>query len=109
MDDIQEETDLITTPLHVVDHVKMNVKVETPIPTPKSVIKTSKSDFSFTTQQLRTIEDKTTHTFVEFITKLQTNKRSPYFIHVFDLSSPFRFSCILVDSLPLLLILSDTL
>ncbi|KAA3456054.1 phosphate transporter PHO1-like protein 9 [Gossypium australe] len=61
-------------PLDVLDHVKINVELETPIATLRSVIKSSKSDLSFSKQELRTAEEKITQAFVEFYRKLRTLK-----------------------------------
>ncbi|XP_022740079.1 phosphate transporter PHO1 homolog 9-like isoform X2 [Durio zibethinus] len=56
--------------LDVLDHVKINVELETPISTLKGVIKSSKSDLSFSRQELKTAEEKITKAFVEFHRKL---------------------------------------
>ncbi|TYG52298.1 hypothetical protein ES288_D09G015400v1 [Gossypium darwinii] len=61
-------------PLDVLDHVKINVELETPIATLRSVIKSSKSDLSFSKQELRTAEEKITQAFVEFYRKLRLLK-----------------------------------
>ncbi|KAH1092224.1 hypothetical protein J1N35_019481 [Gossypium stocksii] len=61
-------------PLDVLDHVKINVELETPIATLRSVIKSSKSDLSFSKQELRTAEEKITQAFVEFYGKLRLLK-----------------------------------
>ncbi|XWS40907.1 hypothetical protein CRYUN_Cryun17cG0036400 [Craigia yunnanensis] len=56
-------------PLDVLDHVKFNVELETPVSTLKGVIKSSKSDLSFSRQELRKAEEKITQAFVEFYRK----------------------------------------
>ncbi|GMJ04127.1 hypothetical protein like AT3G29060 [Hibiscus trionum] len=60
--------------LDVLDHVKINVELETPIATLRSVIKSSKSDLSFSRQELRTAEEKISQAFVEFYRKLRLLK-----------------------------------
>ncbi|XWS44335.1 hypothetical protein CRYUN_Cryun15aG0036300 [Craigia yunnanensis] len=62
------------SPLDALDHVKINVELETPISTLKGVIKSSKSDLSFSRQELRTAEEKITRAFVEFYRKLRLLK-----------------------------------
>ncbi|KAK8631632.1 hypothetical protein V6N13_028414 [Hibiscus sabdariffa] len=57
--------------LDVLDHVKINVELETPIATLRSVIKSSKSGLSFSRQELRTAEEKISQAFVEFYRKLR--------------------------------------
>ena len=61
-------------PLDVLDHVKVNVEPETPISTLKGVIRSSKSDLSFSRQELRKAEEKITKAFVEFYRKLRLLK-----------------------------------
>ncbi|XP_021297542.1 phosphate transporter PHO1 homolog 9-like isoform X2 [Herrania umbratica] len=61
-------------PLDVLDHVKINCEPETPLSTLKGVIKTSKSDLSFSRQELRKAEEKITQAFVEFYRKLRLLK-----------------------------------
>ncbi|XP_017975932.1 PREDICTED: phosphate transporter PHO1 homolog 9 [Theobroma cacao] len=61
-------------PLDVLDHVKINCEPETPISTLKGVIKSSKSDLSFSRQELRKAEEKITQAFVEFYRKLRLLK-----------------------------------
>ncbi|WRX21913.1 SPX domain - like 10 [Theobroma cacao] len=61
-------------PLDVLDHVKINCQPETPISTLKDVIKSSKSDLSFSRQELRKGEEKITQAFVEFYRKLRLLK-----------------------------------
>lgn len=67
-------------PLDVLDHVKINVVVETPTATLRSVIKSSKSDLSFSKQELRTAEEKITQAFLEFYRKLRLLKSYWYLI-----------------------------
>ncbi|KAE8735828.1 Phosphate transporter PHO1-like protein 5 [Hibiscus syriacus] len=61
-------------PVHVLDHVKINVELETPIEILRSVIKCSKSDLSFSRQELRTAEEKISQAFIEFYRKLRLLK-----------------------------------
>ncbi|KAK8534010.1 hypothetical protein V6N13_028312 [Hibiscus sabdariffa] len=61
-------------PLNVLDHVKINVELETPISILRSVIKSSKSDLLFGRQELRTAEEKISQAFVEFYRKLRLLK-----------------------------------
>ncbi|KAK8695841.1 hypothetical protein V6N13_000988 [Hibiscus sabdariffa] len=60
--------------LNVLDHVKINVELETPISILRSVIKSSKSDMLFDRQELRTAEEKISEAFVEFSRKLRLLK-----------------------------------
>lgn len=60
--------------LDVLDHVKINVEPETPISTLKGVIKSSKSDLSFSRKEVRKAEEKITQAFVEFYRKLRLLK-----------------------------------
>ncbi|KAK8711374.1 hypothetical protein V6N13_146658 [Hibiscus sabdariffa] len=61
-------------PLNVLDNVKINVELETPISILRSVIKSSKSDLLFGRQELRTAEEKISEAFVEFNRKLRLLK-----------------------------------
>ncbi|KAG8501616.1 hypothetical protein CXB51_004075 [Gossypium anomalum] len=61
-------------PLEVLDHVKINVEVGTPLSTLKAVIRSSKSDLSFSRKELRTAEEKITRAIVEFYRKLRLLK-----------------------------------
>ncbi|TYJ37777.1 hypothetical protein E1A91_A05G399200v1 [Gossypium mustelinum] len=61
-------------PLEVLDHVKINVEVGTPLSTLKAVIKSSKSNLSFSRKELRTAEEKITRAIVEFYRKLRLLK-----------------------------------
>ncbi|KAL4352345.1 hypothetical protein GQ457_06G041590 [Hibiscus cannabinus] len=61
-------------PLNVLDHVKINVELETPISILRSVIKSSESDLLFSKQELRTAEEKISEAFVEFYRKLRLLK-----------------------------------
>ncbi|XVF14313.1 hypothetical protein REPUB_Repub09cG0048300 [Reevesia pubescens] len=61
-------------PLDVLDHVKINVELETPVSTLKGVMKSSKSDLSFSKQELRKAEEKITQAFFEFYRKLRLLK-----------------------------------
>ncbi|OMO79339.1 hypothetical protein CCACVL1_13742 [Corchorus capsularis] len=57
--------------LEVLNHVKINVEPETPVSTLRGVIKSSKSDLSFSRQELRQAEEKIIQAFVEFYRKLR--------------------------------------
>ncbi|KAK8588088.1 hypothetical protein V6N12_022545 [Hibiscus sabdariffa] len=61
-------------PLNVLDNVKINVELETPISILRSVIKSSKSALLFGRQELRTAEEKISEAFVEFNRKLRLLK-----------------------------------
>ncbi|XWS30233.1 hypothetical protein CRYUN_Cryun24cG0099200 [Craigia yunnanensis] len=61
-------------PLDVLDHVKVNVEPETPISTLKGILKSSRSDLSFSRQELSKAEEKITQAFVEFYRKLRLLK-----------------------------------
>ncbi|KAL4333147.1 hypothetical protein GQ457_07G002240 [Hibiscus cannabinus] len=62
-------------PLNVLDHVKINVELESPVSILRSVIKSSKSDdLLFGKQELRTAEEKISQAFVEFYRKLRLLK-----------------------------------
>ncbi|KAK8598478.1 hypothetical protein V6N13_094447 [Hibiscus sabdariffa] len=61
-------------PLNALDHVKINVELETPVSILRSVIKSSKSDLLFDKQELRTAEEKISEAFVEFYRKLRLLK-----------------------------------
>ncbi|KAK8710141.1 hypothetical protein V6N13_145480 [Hibiscus sabdariffa] len=61
-------------PLNVLDHVKINVELETPVSILRSVIKSSKSDLLFDRQELRTAEEKISKALVEFYRKLSLLK-----------------------------------
>eukprot|EP00258_Populus_trichocarpa_P033000 XP_024449019.1 phosphate transporter PHO1 homolog 9-like [Populus trichocarpa] len=60
--------------LEVLDHVKINVEPETPVSTVKNVISSSKSDLSYSKEELRKAEELMTHAFVEFYGKLRLLK-----------------------------------
>ncbi|OMP03552.1 pho1-like protein [Corchorus olitorius] len=57
--------------LEVLNHVKINVEPETPVSTLRGVIKSSKSDLSFSRQELRQAEEKIIKALVEFYRKLR--------------------------------------
>lgn len=61
-------------PLEVLDHVKINVEVGTPLSTLKAVIKSSKSDLTFSRKELSTAEEKITRAIVEFYRELRLLK-----------------------------------
>ncbi|KAK4488451.1 hypothetical protein RD792_004215 [Penstemon davidsonii] len=61
-------------PLEVLDHVKINVDPDTPVSTLRNVIMSSKSDLSFSKDELRNAEEKLTQAFVEFYQQLRLLK-----------------------------------
>lgn len=61
-------------PVEVLDHVKINVDPDTPVSTLRNVIMSSKSDLSFSNEELRKAEDKLGRAFVEFYQKLRLLK-----------------------------------
>ncbi|KAK4409852.1 Phosphate transporter [Sesamum angolense] len=61
-------------PVEVLDHVKINVDPDTPISTLRNVIISSKSDLSFSKEELRKVEEKLGRAFVEFYQKLRLLK-----------------------------------
>lgn len=59
-------------PLEVLDHVKMNNTLESPISTIKGVFKDSKEDdLSFDGEELKKAEEKLRVAFIEFYHKLR--------------------------------------
>ncbi|CAA3017423.1 phosphate transporter PHO1 homolog 9-like [Olea europaea subsp. europaea] len=60
--------------LQVLDHVKINVEPDTPVSTLKNVIMSSKSDLSFSKDELRKAEEKLRQAFIEFYRKLRLLK-----------------------------------
>ncbi|KAL3346728.1 hypothetical protein AABB24_025264 [Solanum stoloniferum] len=63
-----------TAPVEILDNVKINIEPATPISTLKNVIKSSKSDISFSRQELRKAEEQIRMAFVEFYQKLRLLK-----------------------------------
>ncbi|WMV17402.1 hypothetical protein MTR67_010787 [Solanum verrucosum] len=61
-------------PVGILDNVKINIEPATPISTLKNVIKSSKSDLSFSRQELRKAEEQIRMAFVEFYQKLRLLK-----------------------------------
>ncbi|XP_055806500.1 phosphate transporter PHO1 homolog 3-like [Solanum dulcamara] len=61
-------------PLEILDNVKINIEPATPISTLKNVIKSSKSDLSFSKAELRKAEEQIRNAFVEFYQKLRLLK-----------------------------------
>ncbi|KAL3833241.1 hypothetical protein ACJIZ3_007977 [Penstemon smallii] len=61
-------------PLEVLDHVKINVDPDTPVSTLRNVIMSSKSDLSFSKDEVRKAEEKLTQAFVEFYQQLRLLK-----------------------------------
>ncbi|XP_071915674.1 phosphate transporter PHO1 homolog 9 [Coffea arabica] len=60
--------------LEVLDHVRVNVEPETPVSTLKNVFVSSKSDLSFSKEELKKAEDKIKQAFVQFHQKLRLLK-----------------------------------
>ena len=60
--------------LRVLDHVKINVEPETPVSTVKKIILSSKSDLSYSKEDLRKAEQLMTRAFVTFYQKLRLMK-----------------------------------
>ena len=62
-------------PLKILEHVKINNTLESPISTIKGVFKDSKKeDLSFNKEELRKVEERLRHVFVEFYHKLHLLK-----------------------------------
>lgn len=72
-------------PLEVLDHVQINIKPETPGSMLKGVLKSLKSDRSFTKRELKKAEQLMTQTFAEFYQKLRLLKS--YWYHVISFYS----------------------
>ncbi|KAL7232326.1 hypothetical protein ACSBR2_010362 [Camellia fascicularis] len=62
------------TSLEVLNRVKINIAPETPVSTLKNIIMSSKSDLSFSKQELRKVEEKMRLAFIEFYQKLRLLK-----------------------------------
>ncbi|PIN10838.1 putative small molecule transporter [Handroanthus impetiginosus] len=60
--------------LEVLDHVKINVDPDTPVSTLRNFIMSSKSDLSFSKEELRKAEEKLRQAFVEFYQQLRLLK-----------------------------------
>ncbi|KAK6155070.1 hypothetical protein DH2020_009318 [Rehmannia glutinosa] len=60
--------------LEVLDHVKINVDPDTPVSTLRNLIKSSKSDLSFSKEELRKAEAKLQQAFIEFYQQLRLLK-----------------------------------
>ncbi|KAF2313597.1 hypothetical protein GH714_012327 [Hevea brasiliensis] len=60
--------------LEVLDHVKINVEPETPVSTMKNIIASSKSDLSYSKEELRKAEELMAHAFMAFHQKLRLLK-----------------------------------
>ncbi|KAL0343860.1 UNVERIFIED_CONTAM: Phosphate transporter [Sesamum angustifolium] len=60
--------------IDVLDHVKINVDPDTPVSTLRNVIKSSKSDPSFSKEELTKAEEKLRKAFVEFYQQLRLLK-----------------------------------
>ncbi|KAL6520404.1 hypothetical protein OROMI_032584 [Orobanche minor] len=60
--------------LEILDHVKINVDPDTPVSTLKNVIMSSKTDLSFSKDELRKAEEKLRLAFVEFYQELRLLK-----------------------------------
>lgn len=62
-------------PLEILEHVKINNPLESPISTIKGVFKDSKEeDLSFNKPELRKVEERLRHVFIEFYHKLRLLK-----------------------------------
>ena len=62
-------------PLKILEHVKINNTLESPISTIKGVFKGSKEeDLSFNKEELRKVEERLRHVFIEFYHKLRLLK-----------------------------------
>ncbi|XP_004232204.1 phosphate transporter PHO1 homolog 3 [Solanum lycopersicum] len=61
-------------PVEILDNVKINIEPATPMSTLKNVIKSAKSDLSFSRQELRKAEEQIRMAFVEFYQKLRLLK-----------------------------------
>ncbi|CAL5387109.1 unnamed protein product [Camellia sinensis] len=62
-------------PLEILDHVKINNTLESPISTIKGVLKDSKEkDLSFNKEELRKVEERLKLEFIEFYQKLRLLK-----------------------------------
>ncbi|KAI3452277.1 hypothetical protein Pfo_008942 [Paulownia fortunei] len=60
--------------LEILDHVKLNVDPDTPVSTLRNVIKSSKSDLSFSKEELRKAEEKLRQAFIQFYQQLRLLK-----------------------------------
>ncbi|KAG8659546.1 phosphate transporter PHO1 homolog 9 isoform X2 [Manihot esculenta] len=60
--------------LEVLDHVKINVEPETPVSTMKNIIASSKSDLSYSKEELRKAEELMARAFIVFYQKLRLLK-----------------------------------
>ncbi|KAI3462918.1 hypothetical protein Pfo_019581 [Paulownia fortunei] len=60
--------------VEVLDHIKINVDPDTPVSTLRNVIMSSKSDPSFSEEELRKVEEKLRRAFVEFYLQLRLLK-----------------------------------
>ncbi|KAL2240399.1 UNVERIFIED_CONTAM: Phosphate transporter PHO1 [Sesamum indicum] len=71
--------------IDVLDHVKINVDPDTPVSTLRNVIKSSKSDPSFSKEELTKAEEKLRKAFIEFYQQLRLLK-SYCFLNMLALS-----------------------
>lgn len=60
--------------LEVLDHVKINVEPDTPVSTLRNFIMSSKSDLSFSKEELKKAEEKLRQAFIEFYQQLRLLK-----------------------------------
>ncbi|GMP28808.1 hypothetical protein CsSME_00004200 [Camellia sinensis var. sinensis] len=74
MEDEPETSSFRPTSLEVLNCVKINIAPETPVSTLKNIIMSSKSDLSFSKQELRKVEEKMRQAFIEFYQKLRLLK-----------------------------------
>ncbi|KAG2702409.1 hypothetical protein I3760_06G088100 [Carya illinoinensis] len=71
----QVRNDYQQDPLKILDHVKINNTLDSPISTIRGVFKDSKKqDLSFNKEELRRVEEQLRHAFIEFYNKLRLLK-----------------------------------
>ncbi|KAG6651094.1 hypothetical protein CIPAW_06G087800 [Carya illinoinensis] len=71
----QVRNDYQQDPLKILDHVKINNTLDSPISTIRGVFKDSKEqDLSFSKEELRRVEEQLRHEFIEFYNKLRLLK-----------------------------------
>ncbi|KAK3026238.1 hypothetical protein RJ639_040523 [Escallonia herrerae] len=68
--------------LGVLNHVKLNVAPETPVLTLKSIVNSSKSNLSFSKEELKKVEEQLRHAFAEFYRKLRLLKHYSFLNHL---------------------------
>ena len=60
--------------LEVLNHVKINVTPETPVSTLKNILAGTQSDFSFSKEEMRKVEEQMRQAFIEFYQQLRLLK-----------------------------------